>query len=169
MKIASMLAALAAAAAVAGPVSAGVVLANVDPTVIDASTSTSGCCMATIDFVNHYGFAVDVYWMDYGGSRVFYKTLGGRGSYVQDTYLTHPWLIAAAGSGDTTAHGTGILLTGFASAVTPDPGWSGLSPDIANIGGVPEPATWTMALVGVGAVGGALRMARRKAGVALVA
>jgi len=33
--------------------------------------------------------------------------------------------------------------------------------------GVPEPATWAMMLVGLGLIGGGLRMARRKEGMAL--
>jgi len=35
--------------------------------------------------------------------------------------------------------------------------------------GVPEPATWAMTLLGIGMVGGGLRMARRKDAVALTA
>jgi hypothetical protein len=53
-------------------------------------------------------------------------------------------------------------------ALTADPGWTGASPDIANIG-VPEPATWAMMLIGAGAVGVTLRMRRRRADEALAA
>jgi hypothetical protein len=41
--------------------------------------------------------------------------------------------------------------------------------DLKYVLGVPEPATWAMLLVGVGMIGGGLRTARRKAGVALTA
>lgn len=35
-----------------------------------------------------------VFWLDYNGNRVFYATLGPGQSYVQQTFLTHPWVIA---------------------------------------------------------------------------
>jgi hypothetical protein len=46
-----------------------------------------------------------------------------------------------------------------------------LSPGIGNAitGGVPEPAAWTMLLLGVGAIGAGLRIAQRRDGVALTA
>ena len=77
--------------------------------------------------------------------------------YVQPTYITHPWIIATAGSGDTLAQGTGTLITGFL-AVTPDS--AGLGPDIANIGAVPEPASWALLVAGFGLIGTAARRRR---------
>ena len=35
---------------------------------------------------------VSVYWIDYSGQRVFYNSLGPGQSYVQQTFLTHPWV-----------------------------------------------------------------------------
>jgi PEP-CTERM motif-containing protein/von Hippel-Lindau disease tumor suppressor protein len=95
-------------------------------------------------------FAVDVYWINYSGDRVFYQTLAADSSYVQDTFLTHPWLIVEAGSGDTLVQGTGTLLAGF---IAETPQTSTSTPDIANISGVPEPSTWAMMILGFCGVG----------------
>src|SRR5260370_470224 len=84
-----------------------VVLPNLDPvTIDDSSQSTSGSTFAEIDFENHLSYAVDIYWINYSGNRVlYYPALAANSSYVQGTYLTHPWLVVEAGSGDTTAQG----------------------------------------------------------------
>jgi uncharacterized protein YjbI with pentapeptide repeats len=37
--------------------------------------------------------SVTVYWINYAGQRVFYNTLGPGQSYVQGTFLTHPWVV----------------------------------------------------------------------------
>jgi len=52
------------------------------------STATS------INFVNNSGQPRKIIWLDYSGNRVLYNTLSGGTSYVQGTYLTHPWVIA---------------------------------------------------------------------------
>jgi hypothetical protein len=52
---------------------------------------------ALMTFVNQSDQPVDIYWIDFGGRRQLYKTLEAGGSYTQQTYLTHPWLIADAG------------------------------------------------------------------------
>jgi PEP-CTERM motif/VHL beta domain len=152
MKICTVIAVVGAAALTTTSANAGVVLANVDPAIIASSASVNADTMASIEFVNHLSYDVDVYWMNYSGQPVFYYDLAADSSYIQNTYLTHPWLITQASSGD--------LITGFASAVTPDPGWTDLSPDIANIGSVPEPATWAMLILGMGAIGFVVRSRR---------
>jgi hypothetical protein len=130
---------------------AGVLLPNLDPVTIDnSSQSTSGSTPAAIDFENHLSYAVDVFWIDYAGDRVFYNTLGANSSYVQATFLTHPWLIVQAGSGDTLAQGTGTLITGFIAETASG---RGVTPDIANIAAVPEPSTWAMMILGFAGIG----------------
>jgi hypothetical protein len=52
---------------------------------------------ALITFVNRSGQSVNIYWIDFGGNRQLYKTLEAGGSFSQQTYLTHPWLITDAG------------------------------------------------------------------------
>ncbi|WP_254606453.1 PEPxxWA-CTERM sorting domain-containing protein [Sphingomonas bacterium] len=151
---------LATAAAVVGYTAANaVVLPQLDPVLLDTTfVSTSGTTPASINFVNHLSTAVDVYWINYSGNRVFYTTLAAMSDYVQPTFITHPWIIAAFGSGDTLAQGTGTLITGFL-AQTPDAAHVG--PDIANIGAtggtVPEPVSWALMVAGFGLVGAAAR------------
>ena len=135
-----------------------VVLPQLDPTALDTGfISTSGDTPASITFNNLTGSAVDVYWINYSGDRVLYQTLAAYSSYIQGTYITHPWVVALAGSGDTLAQGTGTLLAGFL-AETPDA--AGLGPDIANIGSVPEPAAWSLMIGGFAMTGVAVRRRR---------
>jgi hypothetical protein len=46
-----------------------------------------------IDFVNARAERVLVYWLDYFGRRVLYRVLPAGGSYRQQTYVTHPWVV----------------------------------------------------------------------------
>jgi hypothetical protein len=47
----------------------------------------------TVTFVNKSQHTVKVYWLNYQGRRVLYKTLRRGQSYKQGTALTHPWVI----------------------------------------------------------------------------
>jgi hypothetical protein len=49
-----------------------------------------------ITFINRSTEPVDIYWLDFGGNRQLYKTLEAGGSYTQQTFLTHPWLVTDA-------------------------------------------------------------------------
>ncbi len=44
-------------------------------------------------FANRSVEVVTVYWLDFAGERVRYKTLQPGESYTQQTYLTHPWVV----------------------------------------------------------------------------
>lgn len=48
---------------------------------------------ASINFSNASTDAIRVYWLDFNGERVLYKTLDAANSYTQDTYLASPWVI----------------------------------------------------------------------------
>ncbi|MFO0994863.1 MAG: hypothetical protein U1E67_23365 [Hyphomicrobiales bacterium] len=48
----------------------------------------------TIEFINKSKRTVKVYWIDYKGKRVLYHTLRPGQRAGQDTYRTHPWIIA---------------------------------------------------------------------------
>ncbi len=59
--------------------------------------SQTGNRPVTLTFKNVSSEALSAYWLDYGGKRVFYRRLGGGESYVQPTYMTHPWVFVDAG------------------------------------------------------------------------
>jgi len=99
----------------------GLPLAMLDPvTVDDASRSLDHATRAPINFVNRSSAAVDIYWIDYDGNRVLFRpSLAAGASWRIGTFLTHPWLVVASGSGGTAQHDTGIRLAAFeASAAT---------------------------------------------------
>jgi von Hippel-Lindau disease tumor supressor len=56
--------------------------------------SVNGDINTSVRFVNHRPMKLKIYWLDYEGRRVFYRSLQPSEQYVQQTYLTHPWLIA---------------------------------------------------------------------------
>ena len=56
--------------------------------------SLSGVTPVEVQFTNATCSSVRVYWLDYQGVRVLYTTLAPHTSYVQQTWLTHPWVIA---------------------------------------------------------------------------
>ncbi len=53
----------------------------------------------TIQFVNDTGVKVNVMWIDFAGERVQYKELDSGGSYEQETFLTHPWIVVEVADG----------------------------------------------------------------------
>ncbi len=60
--------------------------------------SIEGTVPTSIQFANDTAGPVNVYWINYQGQRVFYRggpftALAAGQSYVQGTYITHPWII----------------------------------------------------------------------------
>jgi uncharacterized protein (TIGR03437 family) len=55
---------------------------------LNANVATS------VDFVNQTTQTVQVYWLNYMGARVLYFPLAAGASRVQQTFVTHPWVIA---------------------------------------------------------------------------
>lgn len=47
-----------------------------------------------IRFTNKSGEVRQIFWLDRAGKRVFYSQLQNGQSYVQKTFVTHPWLVA---------------------------------------------------------------------------
>jgi hypothetical protein len=47
---------------------------------------------AAIEFLNASAITQKVYWLNYGGMRVLYSTLAPGQSFLQRTFLTHPWV-----------------------------------------------------------------------------
>src|SRR3989441_2568217 len=58
--------------------------------------SINGDVSTFIRFVNQTAGPVTVYWLNYEGQRVFYNTLAAGESYVQQTFITHPWIATDA-------------------------------------------------------------------------
>jgi len=46
-----------------------------------------------VTFINRTTAPVRTYWIDYSGKRVFYAEIKPCSGYVQQTYVTHPWVI----------------------------------------------------------------------------
>jgi hypothetical protein len=144
---------------------AGTVLPQLDPLIVDI-TASGISAQASIEFINHLSYSVDLFWIDYTGVRELYATIPGNSSFFQETYLTHPWLIVQTGTetliaglpsptGFIGVTGNGTMITGFI-AQTADPGWLNLetSPDIANIGtATPLPAALPLFATGLGVMG----------------
>lgn len=84
------IAALAACAAPVRPEKASVAQ-------VAAVRSVASSSPAKIRFVNNSGQPVKVSWIDFQGRRQLYATLNNRETYVQETYLDHPWLVTDAG------------------------------------------------------------------------
>jgi hypothetical protein len=99
---------------VGSPSEAGVVLTALDAAALDTNArSVTGDRDAAILFVNDLDFAVDLYWIDYDGHRVFYYSIAAGTSELQRTFITHPWVLVGSGTGGTEDEGSGQLLAGF--------------------------------------------------------
>lgn len=48
---------------------------------------------SSIEFVNDTSETRQLFWINYGGKRIFYKALEAHQSYVQDTFATHRWIV----------------------------------------------------------------------------
>lgn len=55
--------------------------------------TTLGAIPASMRFSNASTKAIKVYWLNFSGQRVLYKTLDPTKSYTQSTYLTAPWVV----------------------------------------------------------------------------
>jgi hypothetical protein len=78
--------------------------------------STAGDSPTTIQFTNRTTQTVRVFWLDYEGKRVLYNTLEAGATYVQGTFLTHPWILVGA---DETCYGIWLPTTGASSVGVP--------------------------------------------------
>jgi uncharacterized caspase-like protein len=46
-----------------------------------------------VTFRNLLSETISTYWLDYTGKRVFYQRINAGGSYTQQTYISHPWVL----------------------------------------------------------------------------
>jgi hypothetical protein len=56
--------------------------------------SENGDTPTDLEFVNRTGITVQTLWLNYEGARVFYREVPEGSSYVQPTFVTHPWVVA---------------------------------------------------------------------------
>jgi len=55
--------------------------------------SLEGTTSTAITFVNNTDNTISTYWIDYQGARKFYASVPPGSSYIQETYVTHPWVV----------------------------------------------------------------------------
>ena len=63
------------------------------------SRSLGSKTKVNLKFVNQSKKIKNVFWLNFKGKKKLYKKLNPRESYVQRTYLTHPWLVEEAVGG----------------------------------------------------------------------
>jgi hypothetical protein len=97
-----------------------VTLTAIDPAKIDHSQSVEFSTRTSISFINHSSSTVDIYWIDYQGARVLKQAaLPSGGTWQTGTFVSHPWLVVASGSGATQKPDTGLRLAGFEPSASP--------------------------------------------------
>ena len=72
------------------------------PSLLTESTqlkSTDWATSTQVTFTNRSSRNVAVLWLNYQGEPVKYRNLGPGGSYTQQTYVTHPWIVVETDSG----------------------------------------------------------------------
>ncbi len=84
--------------------------------------SLKGDDPAVLTVINNSDETVRTWWLSYDGERVFYSDLAPHTSYMQETWLTHPWVISSA-AGDCYRF---LVMTSLQQSVTvapevPDP------------------------------------------------
>lgn len=60
---------------------------------VAGAKSLNGDIPASLMFINKTEADVKIYWLDYKGDRKFYQTLAPDEEYIQQSYLSHPWLV----------------------------------------------------------------------------
>jgi hypothetical protein len=65
-------------------------------TLTSSVRSVEGTTGTSIEFVNQTAGVIFVSWIDYQGGAVLYASLQPGQAYVQQTYVTHPWLVLDA-------------------------------------------------------------------------
>lgn len=58
-----------------------------------SSHSIVGIQSTHLNFINHSGKTVRTYWINYQGARQFYAEIADGQSYLQQTYVSHPWVV----------------------------------------------------------------------------
>jgi hypothetical protein len=94
---------------------------------------------------------VYVYWINYAGQRVFYNSLTPNQSYVQQTYLTHPWVVTdgannCLGIWLPTESPDTAFITGSVAALGPPTGLAAtIAPSVPSVSLMWSPSAFTIA------------------------
>jgi hypothetical protein len=59
--------------------------------------SLEGQAEAQLTVVNNTDAVFELYWLDYDGERVYYQDSQPHSVQIQDTWLTHPWILTDPG------------------------------------------------------------------------
>jgi hypothetical protein len=78
-------------------------LANIGCAAEESLRSLEGTSATSVTFVNASSVPVRTYWLNYQGKRVFYSEIAPGRNFVQQTYVTHPWVITNNRAGDCVA------------------------------------------------------------------
>jgi hypothetical protein len=148
---------------------------NIQNYTISLSTSKNSVANISYDFAANIGSDVAQFysgvptapaeggWVTFSGTPFVYDPT--QGDLLVD--IEHPWSdFALLSSYDGSSYGDGVSrvysFSPTGGAQGSDQGYNIATQfTIGPVAGVPEPATWAMMLVGVGAVGGALRSRRK--------
>jgi hypothetical protein len=89
-----------------------------DPAIADDnSRSTEYSMPVPITFINSSSTPVDIYWIDYQGHRMLDRPeLPVGASWRTGTFVTHPWLVVATGTGGTKERDTGVRVAAFVAS-----------------------------------------------------
>jgi Concanavalin A-like lectin/glucanases superfamily/VHL beta domain len=107
---------------------------SIEPTL----KSIEGTVTTYVQFENQTAGNVYVYWINYAGQRVSYNTLGPGQTYVQQTFLTHPWVVTDGANNclgiwlPTESPGTAVITGTVAAPLTPPSGLVGWWPGDGN-------------------------------------
>lgn len=85
------------------PINVDNVIKKIDP-VQSERRSLDSRKNTTIRFINKSNEVRKIYWLDYTGNKVHYKTLYPDDSYFQNTFMTHPWLITDVNGKELSVH-----------------------------------------------------------------
>lgn len=114
--------------------------------------SQQGIAPAELTVFNNSDETVKVWWLNYDGKRTFYRDLAPHKSYIQPTWLSHPWVISSVGG----ACYRFLVMTSIRQTVTvspeiPDPEATTVSESPTPSPGSPVPAASSRSTAGASA------------------
>jgi hypothetical protein len=78
----------------------GLELTSVDVSNEGSIRSHNSHISTELEFINMRTGHIHVYWLNFDGQRVSYKSVPPGGSTIMNTYMTHPWLLTDEADGN---------------------------------------------------------------------